>query len=355
MLKEEKQLRAAAEDLGTGSFELEAKRAEIEQSEAVLKSLRAELDRIQIDVQSSKRRISSVHQADVPRVRSHKERTLATVFAGGGLFLCGTLFVSYRELRARKIHQTDEFARDLALKVLGTLPALPGSILDAPADADAEDGYWVRMLAESVSYIRTRVLAHEHGKARQVFLIASAEAQEGKTMLAGHLAVSIAQSGRRTLLIDGDLRRPSIATLFDVPAAPGVGDVLSGTADVQAAIFPTVVDNLFVLPAGECSLGVIHKLGHAAVEALFRELRAEFDYIIVDSSPMTVVADSLQLSKHADGVVLCVRQHVSRSTAVLSACERLHALHRPLLGIVVNGVQVDKRSDAYRYLLSVKK
>jgi capsular exopolysaccharide synthesis family protein len=355
MLQEEKTLRAEAEMIGTGSFDLEMKRAEVEQKDSVLKSLHAEIGRMQLELQSSKQRITPIQRAEVPRFKIIKERLLATIFAALAAFLGGTFVVSYRDLKKSKIHNVEEVANDLEIKVIGTLPALPNRYLVAPTDTTPTgNGHWFKLLAEAISYVRTCLLAPQEGQPNQVLMIASALAQEGKTMLAAHLAVSIAETGRRTLLIDGDLRRPSLAGLFDVPATEGFCEALRGEIDVLAAVSPTPIDGLFVLPAGRCCPEVLRKLTRGSLPELFLKLRGEFDNILIDSSPLVPVSDSLLLAKHVDGVVLCVRQHVSRGPAVFNALQRLRGQRVPVCGVVVNGAPFDHHSEVYRYLLPAK-
>jgi capsular exopolysaccharide synthesis family protein len=346
---EEKKLRQVAETLGTSSFEVEMKRFEFEQAQNQLKSLLQEMDRLQLELRYDKQRITALQRAEPPRIKNNKERLLATTFAGLTLFLIGACLVSYRELSNSKIYDAEAMVQDLEIKLIGTLPLVPDVPVNFMGKGAAE-----QLLAESISYIRTRILAHFEGKSPQAIMISSASPKEGKTFLAAHLAGSLAEAGRRTLLVDGDLRRPSIGGLFDVSQSPGLCDALRGDIDVRAAVSPTSTDGLSVLTAGECCPTALRKLTQARVEELFCALRAEYDCIIVDSSPLIAVADSLLLGKHMDGVIVCVRQQVSRGPAVFAALERLRDLRLPILGIVVNGVRLSTRSDSYRYLLFAK-
>src|SRR5262249_49920786 len=150
--------------------------------------------------QYNKQRITPIHRAEVPFVKNIKEQLLATLFTGVALFLCGSCLVSYRELTRSRIYNADEIRYEPQVRILGTIPLLPRGLITRTSEDLHNGGHWENVLAESISYIRIRLLAHREGQASQMMMIASASSQEGKTSLAGHLALSIAQTGRRTLL-----------------------------------------------------------------------------------------------------------------------------------------------------------
>jgi succinoglycan biosynthesis transport protein ExoP len=350
MVKEEAVLRAEAEKLGVSAYDLDGRKTEVEQAESVLKSLRAEVERLQVEILSEKKRISVVHRADVPRVKIVKTRIQASLFGGIAFFCLGVAGVGYREFRTRRIRTSEDVTDTLDVKVIGTLPVMPRRMLsNSPGQ---KYGRFDCILTESVSYIRAVLLnaAVRDGK-NQAIMIASAESGEGKTMLAGHLAFSLAFSGHRTLLVDGDLRRPSLARIFDLDSPAGLCDVFRGELDLSAAVRPSGIAGLSLLPAGNRTVEDIQRLSPKSMEGVVEQLRANYDFVILDSSPLLAVADGLLFAKHTDGVVLCVRPGYSRFPAVSAAREILSASDIPLVGIVVNGISVDCNSSFYRYLL----
>ena len=162
----------------------------------------------------------------------------------------------------------------------------------------------------------------------------------------------MATAGMRTLLVDCDLRNPSIHKLFDLGLTAGVSEVLRQEADVSEAVQPTHIPNLWAIPAGQCSNGVITALaqGHP-LETLFNRLRGQFDFIIVDSCPVLPVADALLVGQHVDGVVFSIMQDISQLPKVLVASEKLAQLNIPLVGAVVNGIRsADMYSYGYNYI-----
>lgn len=344
----EEKLKQEIERLGTTSFELEAKRAEIDIADSTLKLVREQRDRLQVEQLSSARRIHVQQLAEPPDSKNTRTQYMLTALAAAAGLFIGIVGACLLEVRARRIQSADEVTGELGMNVVGTLPALPNQWA---TKAGGGDGYWGHLVTESVAYIRTVVLSARPGTPMQVLMITSAQSQEGKTMLACNLALSIARTGRRTLLIDGDLRRPSVAPLFGVPEGPGISELLRHEADVPACIQPTAMPGLSVLPAGRCSRDVIQALTQGGIEILFRQLRAEYDFIVVDSCPVLPVSDALLLGRLVDTVVLCVRPRVSRAPAVYAAHEMLNRLNIPVLGTVINGgARHDKRTD-YLYLL----
>jgi capsular exopolysaccharide synthesis family protein len=195
------------------------------------------------------------------------------------------------------------------------------------------------------------LLCGDQTETKRTLMITSANAREGKTMLASHLAGSIARTGRRTLLIDCDLRRPGIHRLFDVSESPGISEVLRKEIAPADAVRPTRLDDLFVLAAGKCDRVAVEALARNDFPELLAQLRNEFDFIIIDSCPILPVPDALLISKHVDAVVLSIRPAVSHSASVFAACERLQAMGVPLLGTVVNGDRTHANSLEYKSLL----
>jgi capsular exopolysaccharide synthesis family protein len=336
--------------IGVSSIELELKRNEIDQAELVLKALRNEKERLQVELQSTaKRRISVLAPADEATVLSKKAHLLETAAgAFGGLFL-GLFAVSYREFRARRLYTTAEVTQGLRLRVMGTLPALPARrlALGAPA-AGTSRSAWSAILTESIDSVRTMLLQGRPAGGSSVLMITSACSGEGKTTLASHLAASLARAGRRTLLVDCDLRSPSLHRLFDVPRAPGMCEVLTGTAAAEGTVYATPVDRLHLLPAGQFSPEAATALAQGTLRAVLERLRDHFDFLVVDSSPVLAVPDALMIGDGADGVAFSIRPGVSQAPQVYAAYERLRELGLPFVGTVVNGI-TDKALYAHNY------
>ncbi len=179
-------------------------------------------------------------------------------------------------------------------------------------------------------------------EAARVLLVTSAGPGEGKTTLAAHLASSLARAGRKTLLIDGDLRRPGVHQLFELPQQPGFSEVLLGEVEAPDAVQNTPQDGLSVLAAGQWDREVMQALARDGLEGVFERLREEFDFIVIDSHPVLSATDSLLLGQQVDAVILSVLRDVSQTPRVYAASQRLAALGVRVLGAVVNGADPDE-------------
>jgi capsular exopolysaccharide synthesis family protein len=205
-------------------------------------------------------------------------------------------------------------------------------------DADIE-GHTV---VESIDAIRTLLLHDAASQGTRVVMVTSAVEGEGKTTLAAHLASSLARAGRKTLLVDADLRQPALHQLFELPLQPGFSEVLLGEVEVVDSVQATTLDGLSVITAGQWDREVILSLARDGVEGIFERLREEFDFIIVDSHPVLPATDSLLVGQQADAVLLSVMRQLSQMPRVYGAAQRLTALKIRVLGAVVNGADVEE-------------
>ena len=243
------------------------------------------------------------------------------------------------------------------MNVVGKVPAPPKRLGFSLAGADkkaADDIAWQAVLTESVDSFRTQLLHAARRDAHQILMVCSADSGEGKTSLACHLALSLARSGQKTLLIDADLRHPSTHHLFELPLEPGLSEIIREQVPHSQAIVRTSAPGLWLLPAGVCNARVIDLLAQDALKPIFTELREEFDFIIIDTSPILPVADPLLIAQHADGVIFSLMHQVSRYSTTRDAIEKLNALNIHTLGAVMNGTKAyqgyNQKKYAYRGL-----
>jgi succinoglycan biosynthesis transport protein ExoP len=179
------------------------------------------------------------------------------------------------------------------------------------------------------------------GRARRSVLITSATCGEGKTTLAAQLAERCANAGLLTLLIDADIRRPSLSRMFDLPTSQGLANVLRGETRAEEAI--TVVGEaggFHFLPAGSPRIDPSRLLHEGRLSKLLASARESFDIVIVDAPPVLPVPDALSIGRWVDAAVLAVRFDASRYPLVDRANRRLAAVGVPVIGAVVSGVGV---------------
>lgn len=167
-------------------------------------------------------------------------------------------------------------------------------------------------------------------------LVTSPSPGEGKTTLTTQLAASLARAGFRTLLVDGDLRCPSLHQMFGAPLTPGLGDALA--AGAAPPVCPTGLANLHLMAAGQFDPVAAAGLARDRLADLLAAVRPQYDFVVIDSSPLMLVPDGLMIGRSVDGVVFSVRPGVSQIADVYTAYERVCENHLPFVGVVVNGV-----------------
>jgi capsular exopolysaccharide synthesis family protein len=180
-------------------------------------------------------------------------------------------------------------------------------------------------------------------------MVTSAVSGEGKTSLASQLVVSLARAGHNALLVDGDLRNPGADRHFGLDGGPGLSELLRGEIDLAAAVRPTPAGGAWIMTAGKVDLRAIQCLGGDSLRSLFEQLRQQFDFVVVDSSPVLSVADALLIGQHVDGVIFSVLCDVSRMPRMAAAQHRLALLGIPTLGAVVIGAGEDPYSPKYHW------
>jgi polysaccharide biosynthesis transport protein len=229
------------------------------------------------------------------------------------------------------------------------LPALPNGARGRLRRNSLEDKYWHSILTESVDATRTMLLHAARTEGVRTVMVTSAVAGEGKTSLSCHLATSLARAGRKTLLIDCDLRSPAAHRLFELPAEPGLSEVLRGEANVTDVIHTTPADSLWLIAAGKCDAQTLQSLAQDAIAPVLNQLKEQYEFIIIDSSPVLPVVDALVIGQHVDVVIFSLLREVSRIPNVYAAYQRLATLGIRMLGAVVNGVQKDAYGVSYKY------
>ncbi len=355
---QDKQLAARVKELGeearpnAPADDLARAEADVVGAEDTVKRLREQVEVLRLE-QDAPPRVTALADPVVVPPDMRRQARLAGL-AGVGGFALGLLSVGWWDFRTRRVETAEDVTQWLGLRLLGAVPALPANVCRQLGDpAGGRDARGYAQLKEAVDVTRTLLLNDPVDDALQVVLVTSAVEGEGKTTLASQLAASLARAGHKTLLVDADLRRPSAHRLFDLPAEPGLAELLRGEAAVSDAVHPTRVSRLWLVPAGACDVHTPQALGQEGTAQLFEELRGQFDYVVLDASPVLPVADALLLARHADGAVLSVLREASRLPRLHAACQRLAMLGVRVLGAVVSGARGDVYAAEYHDLTQV--
>ncbi len=266
---------------------------------------------------------------------NHTRNVLLGALVGLALGVVAALVV---ERLADRIRSTQEASRILGLPVLGVIPEVgqvEGSELDRyalthPHSVFAEAFRKARLQLDAVG-----AFPREGG--RGVLLCSSGLPREGKTVCALNVAVACAQAGKRTLVIDGDMRNPRLHQALDVPLTPGLAQCLEGSADCADGLRPTPVPNLTVLCAGTTEVNPAELLARDRVfEDLLAKLRERFDRIIIDTPPVAAVSDGTEMATHADASLLVVSARASSRSASQLAQTELARVGSAPQGVLFN-------------------
>jgi capsular exopolysaccharide synthesis family protein len=286
-----------------------------------------------------------------PRVTKHQDAELQKkdmkkqilgVLASPLVVLMGVcMAVAWLDVRQRRIRSAGEVSRGLGIRVVGAVPAVPNlehHLVGPTGEADLEG----HPALESIDALRTQLLRDADDEHTRVVMVTSATQGEGKTTVASHLASSLARAGRKTLLIDGDLRRPSAHQLFELPMQPGFSEVLLSEVELTDAVQATTLDGLSFMAAGQWDREVLQALARDGVEGIFEKLQEEFDFVVIDSHPVLSATDSLLIGQRVNAVILSVLREVSQMPRVYAASQRLTTLGIRVLGAVVNGADPEE-------------
>lgn len=355
-----KRLEESTKQLRKDAVDVSELKEQMEKEEKVMKKASEKIESMEVEQDAPSRVI--VQNKDettgkpLPMLYTPKDTKRKWMITGGatvGALALVLLAFSWFEFQARKVVSPQEVVEGLGLHLMGTVPDHSRrGWLDWLRRSEGDSAYSQSLLTESVDSARTMLLHAARLEKIQIVMITSALAGEGKTSLASHLGASLARAGRRTLLVDSDLRNPTLHRLFDRSRAPGLSELLRGETDMVGVLRDTPVPNLWLISAGQADVIALQTLALDSIPELFQQLRRQYDFIVVDSCPVLPVADSLLVGQHVDAVIFSLLREVSRLPRVYAACQKLAVLGVRMLGAVVNGTHDDTYPADYRYLSS---
>ena len=276
-------------------------------------------------------------------------------FLGMGAFLGGFvgLALGYLvEVADRSFRKPEDIIREFGIPIVGHIPYMQEAKLrkipkDTIIDRTIVSLHLPRSRpSEAYRTVRTAVCFSALGSNHRVIQVTSPAAGDGKSTLTMNFAVSLAQSGKKTIIVESDFRRPKVHKLAGVDNSVGVVDVLRGNAEIEDAIQETELEGFYVMPCSSRPRNPSELITRPEYEQLIAVLREKFEYVIIDTPPVLVVTDPCSVAPRVDGVILCVR--LSRHTRDFGrrALEQLRDVGANMTGIVVNGVE---ETDAYGY------
>lgn len=198
--------------------------------------------------------------------------------------------------------------------------------------------------AEAYKMLRTNLSFASVSKKYKKIIITSARPDEGKSTVAINLGITLAETGARVLLMDCDLRNPTLHRLLRIRrgVTKGLTALLTGKASIDECVFSHPQINCDFILAGTVPPNPAELLGSSRMEAVLKELNARYDYIIFDTPPVSVVTDAAALSRYSDGVILVVRQKASTRDQVWMARRNLEAVQANIIGTILSCYDITK-------------
>jgi succinoglycan biosynthesis transport protein ExoP len=289
-------------------------------------------------------RLSTVKNADVPRTAFAPNRRLYIVVGLLAGFLLGLVLALSRRSLGSAINDANDVARVTDLPVVGEIVAskpgttLPAAVLKDPTGLEAES---MRGLAANLSF-----LGVDHGL--RSLVITSASTGESKSSLAASVSLVLAEGSNKVLLVDADLRKPTIHRLTNLDNSIGLSTVLIGKDTLELAVQPWGHEGLDVLTSGPSAPNPAQLLSSQAMRALVAKAEASYDFIVIDSAPLLSVADAVWLTRVASGMLVAVRRGKTHPRALRRAMEIVAPTRTSVLGLVITRVRRSSRAK-YAY------
>ena len=328
-----------------------------------------ELQKFQVAVQSDLGYVDVVRAALVPSlpVRPDPVKNIMLALLVG--LILGTGFTFVRSAMHHRLQKPEDLSH-LGYNLVGVIPSMQEEIQSSFKGQDAieVDGKMLSTrlitllnpwstISENYRLIRTNVQMNGNGEGPQVLLVTSPEASDGKTVNSVNLAIAMAQTGRRTLLIDADLRRPSAHKLLGIENSLGLAEMLQFEWEAMPSPdqFATDVENLHFISAGRVKSPPPELIGSGRMQRLLKHFRKEFDLILIDSSPVLVATDAVLLSTLCDATVVVVSANRTEANALNAVRTMLDSVGVPVTGVILNrfdGKQTGGNYYGYGYSYS---
>lgn len=287
----------------------------------------------------------------VPAIQPSKpRRSLITLIAMAAGLMLGIMLAFLRDMLDNTVHSPAEIEERLEAATLGVVPfvkenkaaAKKGRLAYLGFQEDSQSSF-----SEALRTIRTGIMLSSLDEPYKLIEVTSSIPNEGKTTVAINLASVLGQM-KRTLLIDGDLRRPSLAKSLGLdPHAPGLTNVMAGTAELKDCVHANKEGNFAFLASGQMVISPLELVSSKKFKDLLDKLKETFDYIIIDTPPAQAVSDALVVGSMADATVYVVKADSTPINVVKTGLSRLRYANANIIGIALNQVDMDKQSNYY--------
>lgn len=296
----------------------------------------------------------------IPNVLPIKPKTRMNILLGFVLGLAvGIGIILMREFMDNSIRSKEDLEK-IGLTVLGTIPSMSidksKKVLDKKFSN--QDDFRNRLIShfkprspisESYRSLRTNLELSLPDKKITAIVVTSAGAGEGKSTTTANLAIAYAQFGMKVLIVDGDMRKPTINKMFSVPKKPGLANMITQRQKMDECIYKTEIDNLYVMPAGSLPPNPSELLGSESMKNLYHQLLKQFDKVFFDAPPLMAVTDAAILGSMTDGILLVTRAGEAQKEVLRHLKQELTNTQIPIIATVLNDVNPKNTSSGYYY------
>ncbi|MGN6427585.1 MAG: polysaccharide biosynthesis tyrosine autokinase [Leifsonia sp.] len=288
---------------------------------------------------------SVIAAATLPKAPISPNRSLSIMLGAAAGLALGLIYAVMRQLLDTRVRTSEDIQRVAELPILARIPrgrrrTDPLAVLASPGSAEAES---YRGLVSNLEFA-------DLDRSIRVVVVTSPSVDDGKSTVSVNLALAMAERVNRVLLVDADLRRPSVANLCQIEGSVGLTTVLVGRASLSEAVQQWGAPNLDVLAAGSIPSNPSQLLSSEAFSSLVRTMAAEYDFVVFDSVPLLTVTDTLPLARLTDGALVTVRYNGTTRHDLEHALESLQRVNAPVLGAVMNFVPAAARSPYTSYV-----
>lgn len=327
---------------GAKGVQYEFARSEYEANRILYDGLQQRLQEAGIMAGLHTTSIRIVDNADIPVFPSHPRKRANLAVGGASGLMLGFILALLFESLDTNLKTMNDIERALQLPLLAAIPSvetedlLPSKFRESAISRGASS--WSR-IAEALRGMRTSILLSSPGAPPKVIMITSTRPAEGKSSVATLMAITFALNGSRVLLIDADLRRPSVHLRFRIPKGLGLSSLLSGKSNIEDATteWPELT-NLHIMTSGPVPPLPSELLGSRQMEDLILKLREEYDFVLIDTPPVLAVTDASILGRLTDAAILIIRYGAAQRHVVQRCIDLLDRSGAHLLGVAVNVV-----------------
>ncbi len=319
---------------------------ERDMARATVEQLQQNRDFVNMTLRASRSLNINIASEAVPPKRRTSPRWEIWMPAGGLLGLALSVGLALLlDIVDKSVRTPRDIARHVAIPVLGTIPTSDDDEIEIERVETAAIDAPQSIVAEAFRRLRANLFFSAPAEQQGVLMVTSPSAENGKTTVAANLAISIALSGRRVLLVDANFRRPAIPGLFGKKCEEGLSNVLIGQSRLDAVVASTHVPGLDVMGAGPTPPNPAELLGSSYLRDLVVDARSRYDQVIFDGPPVLLVSDASVLAGAVDGVLIVCQYRATSRGALLRARSQLEAINSRVFGVVLN--MVETRAGGY--------